>query len=300
MNVIFVMSLGDICPLYWGIYKTNRFAYTEHSRENRIIIYLFVYLNKFWSRNPLNSFLYLLVFIIAVLYSSAGFGGASGYLIAMNFFGIPANIMASTALVLNIVVSSISFTSYARAGHFRPRLLLLFLITSIPAAFIGATIKLPEETYTTLLYVVLTYLALRMVLFPTLTEKIDWIPRHIPLWAALVSGAAIGLLSGMIGIGGGIFLSPLIILMEWGNSKQAAASAGGFIAINSISGLVGRFSNGTLAFGEFGVPLLAVGLLGALIGSQLGAVRFSGSGVRRALGAILTIAVGAYWLNFIK
>ena len=218
----------------------------------------------------------------------------------MNFFGIPANVMASTALVLNIFVSSISFTNYARAGHFRPHLLLPFLITSIPAAFIGGTIKLSEQTYMTLLYVVLTYLAIRMVLLPTLTEKLSWTPRPIPLWVALLSGTAIGLLSGMLGIGGGIFLSPLIILMQWGDSKQAAASAGGLIAINSISGLFGRFTNGTLDFGEFGFPLLIVGLLGALIGSQLGAIKFSGAGVRRALGGILTIAVGTYWVNFIK
>lgn len=241
-----------------------------------------------------------LVFIIAMLYSSAGFGGASGYLIAMNFFDLPAAVMSSSALVLNIVVSSISFTNYARAGHFRLRLLLPFLITSIPAAFIGGTMKISEQTYTTLLYIVLTYLALRMVLFPTLTEALHWKPQPVPRWAALASGAAIGLLSGMLGIGGGIFLSPLIILMQWGDTKQAAASAGGFIAINSISGLIGRFSNGTLEFGTFGVSMLMVGLLGALIGSQLGAIRFSGAGVRRALGTVLSIASGIYWINFLR
>ncbi len=244
-----------------------------------------------------NLFLYLLVLIVAALYSSAGFGGASGYLIAMNFFGIPANVMSSTALVLNIFVSSISFTNYARAGYFRSRLLLPFLITSIPAAFIGGTIELSEQIYTTLLYLVLTYLAIRMVLLPTLTEAANWSPRPIPLWAALLSGAGIGLLSGMIGIGGGIFLSPLIILMQWGDSKQAAASAGGFIAINSTSGLIGRFANDTFAMGEFGFPLLVVGLLGALIGSQLGAIKFSGASIRRVLGVILCVAVVTFWLD---
>lgn len=240
------------------------------------------------------------IFIIAALYSSAGFGGASGYLVAMNFFDVPANVMSSTALVLNIVVASISFTNYTRAGHLRLRLLLPFLITSVPAAFIGGTVELSERTYTNLLYLVLTYLAIRMVILPTLTEAANWTARPIPLWAALFSGAAIGLLSGMIGIGGGIFLSPLIILMQWGDSKQAAASAGGFIAINSISGLIGRFTSGMLAFGEFGFPLLVVGLLGALIGSRLGAIKFSGAGVRRTLGTILTIAVGTHWFNFVK
>jgi uncharacterized membrane protein YfcA len=246
-----------------------------------------------------NPLLFLLVFLVAVLYSSAGFGGASGYLLSMSFFDIPANVMSSTALVLNIFVSTISFTNYFRAGHFRPKLLLPFLITSIPAAFLGGTFKLTEQTYTILLYVVLTYLALRMTFFPVLSDKADWTPRPVPLWAALTSGAVIGLLSGMIGIGGGIFLSPLIILAGWGNSKQAAASAGAFIAINSVSGLIGRFANGTFSLGEFGIPLLIVGLLGALIGSQLGAVKFSGAGVRRALGTILMIAVATYWAKFL-
>ncbi|WKZ37864.1 MAG: sulfite exporter TauE/SafE family protein [Anaerolineales bacterium] len=244
-------------------------------------------------------FLYVLVFLMAVIYSSAGFGGASGYLFVMSFFGIPASIMSSTALVLNVFIASVSFASYTRAGHLRPRLLLPFLITSIPAAFMGGYIKIAQQTYTTLLYGALTYLAFRMFLFPTLSESKNWTARSMPFWSALVSGAAIGLISGILGIGGGIFLSPLIILMQWGDSKQAAASAGGFIAINSISGLIGRYANGTLVVGVFGLPLLAAGLLGALIGSQLGAVKFSGPVVRRALGAILMIAIGTYWFKFL-
>ncbi len=247
----------------------------------------------------LNPLLYLLIFIVAVVYSSAGFGGASGYLLAMSFFGIPADVMSSTALVINVFVASISFTNYARAGHFSPKLLIPFLITSIPAAFLGGTFKLTQQTYTSLLYAVLTYLALRMTFLPVLSDKSDWTPRPVPLWAALASGAVIGLLSGMIGIGGGIFLSPLIILMGWGNSKQAAASAGAFIAINSVSGLIGRISGGTFAFGTAQIPLLVVGLAGALIGSRLGAVKFSSANVRRALGAVLFIAVGVYWVNLL-
>lgn len=242
----------------------------------------------------------LLVFVVAALYSSAGFGGASGYLIVMNLFGVPANIMASTALLLNIMVSTISFANYYKAGHFRSSLLIPFLITSIPAAFLGGRIELSSETYSVLLYAVLTYLAVRMVFFPTLTEAPDWAARPIPIWAALASGAGIGLISGILGIGGGIFLSPLIILMGWGNSKQAAASAGGFIAINSLSGLTARMTNGTFVIGDFGLPMLIVGLLGALIGSQLGAVRFSSSGVRRTLGTILAIAVGTFWISFFQ
>jgi len=242
----------------------------------------------------------LLVFIVAALYSSAGFGGASGYLIVMNLFGVPANIMATTALLLNIFVSSISFANYYKVGHFRSKLLVPFLITSIPAAFLGGRIELSSETYSVLLYGVLTYLAIRMAFFPTFAEAPDWTAHPIPTWAALASGAGIGLLSGILGIGGGIFLSPLIILMDWGSSKQAAASSGAFIAINSLSGLVSRITNGTFEIGEFGIPLLLVGLLGALIGSLLGAVRFSSAGVRRALGAVLSIAVGTFWISFFQ
>lgn len=241
----------------------------------------------------------VLVFIIATLYASAGFGGASGYLTAMSFFRIPVNVMASTALVLNILVSSVSFTNYTRAGHLKPKLLIPFLITSVPAAFMGGYMKISEQTYTTLLYVVLTYLAVRMLFFRTSAESAGWESHPITWWVALLTGAIIGLLSGMLGMGGGIFLSPLILLMQWGTSKQAAASAGGFIAINSLSGLIGRILGGTLEFGPFGLWLLPAGLLGALIGSQLGAIKFSGAGVRRALGIILTIAVGSYWLNIL-
>jgi uncharacterized membrane protein YfcA len=244
-------------------------------------------------------FLSILIFLIATLYASAGFGGASGYLTAMSFFTIPANVMASTALVLNILVSSISFTGYTRAGHLKTKLLVPFLVTSVPAAFLGGYMKISEQMYTTLLYLVLTYLAVRMLFFSTPAEAVNWAARPITWWAALLTGAIIGLLSGMLGMGGGIFLSPLILLMQWGTSKEAAASAGGFIAINSISGLVGRILGGTLAFGQFGLWLLPAGLLGALIGSQLGAIRFSGARVRRTLGIILTIAVGTYWFGIL-
>jgi uncharacterized membrane protein YfcA len=239
----------------------------------------------------------ILVFLIATLYASAGFGGASGYLTAMSFFAVPVQIMTSTALILNIIVSSISFRSYTHAGHLKRELLLPFLITSVPAAFVGGYIKVSEQIYTTLLYVVLTYVALRMIFFRTPAESENWKCRPVAFWVALLCGGVIGLLSGMLGMGGGIFLSPLILLMQWGTSKQAAASAGGFIAVNSISGLAGRILAGTLEFGSFGWWLLPAGLLGALIGSRLGAIQFSGTGVRRALGIILTIAVGTYWLK---
>lgn len=241
--------------------------------------------------------LHILTFVIAIVYSSAGFGGASGYLLAMSFFGIPIHVMSSTALVLNVVVATISFFNYARTGHFRSQLLFPFLLASVPAAFVGGYIQISQETYMMLLYGVLTYLAVRMILFPTLSEAKDWQPRPLPLWLALLSGATIGLLSGMVGIGGGILLSPLIMLAQWGTSKEAAASAAGFIALNSMSGLTARLVKGTFMVETFGVWLVMTGIAGAVIGGQVGALRFSNAGVRRVLGVILAIAVGSYWLR---
>ncbi len=232
---------------------------------------------------------------IAFLYSSVGFGGATGYLAAMSLFGISPETMASTALILNIIVASISFSSYFRAGHLNTRLLLPFLLTSIPAAFLGGYLKLTDQIYYILLYTVLTFVAIRLLFFSkSLENRISHLP---PLWAALLVGLGIGLLSGMVGIGGGIFLSPVIILSGWGNSKQASAVAAAFIVLNSVSGLVGRMFGGNFIFGEFGAWLLPFGLLGALAGSYIGAEKFSSLTLRRALGIVMSFAVTNFWIK---
>ena len=118
--------------------------------------------------------------------------------------------------------------------------------------------------------------------------------RPFPLWQALVSGVVIGMLSGMVGIGGGIFLSPLIMLARWGTSKQAAATAAGFILLNSISGLLGRFLGGNLVLGTFGAALLPLGIVAALAGSYLGARKIPSVWTRRILGVVLLIAIVNY------
>lgn len=233
----------------------------------------------------------LLIFIplIAFLYASVGFGGASGYLAAMSLFSFSPSFMASTALSLNIIVSSISFTNYYRSGHFQPRLLFPFLATSVPFAFLGGYIHVPNDIYLILLYTSLTYVALRMLFSPS--KEASTGTKTLPLWTALLSGAMIGLLSGMIGIGGGIFLSPLIVLTGWGTPKQAASSSAGFIFVNSASGLIGRFLGGNFEVGYLGLALVPLGILGAIIGSYIGARRLSNQVVRRLLGIILLIAV---------
>ena len=241
--------------------------------------------------------LLMLIPCIAFLYASVGFGGASGYLVAMSLFLIPTTVMSSTALTLNLLVSSIAFIAYYRARYFTPHLLWPFLLTSIPAAFIGGYIHISTNTYLTLLYLSLSYVAFRMLFFNKSSEiqPEDLKPFSIPI--AMACGAGIGLLSGIIGLGGGIFLAPLIVLAGWGTPKQAAASAAAFIFVNSTSGLIGRLAGGNLEIGLLGFALIPLGLLGALGGSQLGARYLSNAAMRRLLGIILIIAVSHYWWN---
>jgi len=239
------------------------------------------------------------IFSIAFLYASIGFGGASGYLAAMSLFAFSPPIMASTALMLNLFVSSIAFIAYFRVGHFNPRLLWSFLLTSIPAAFLGGYLHFGADIYLNLLYLSLTYVAVRILFFNNSKIEQGEGLRSLPLVVGLICGAGIGLLSGIIGIGGGIFLSPLIVIAGWGTSKQAAASAAGFVFINSLSGLVGRLTGGNLEIGVLGLVLIPIGLLGGWAGSFLGARHLSGTAVRRLLGVVLMIAVARYWLSFL-
>ena len=242
------------------------------------------------------SLLFVFVPLIAMLYASVGFGGATGYLAVMSLFGIEPQVMASTALVLNVLVASISFITYFLAGHLRRDLLLPFIVTSVPAAFIGGSFKLADHIYSILLYAVLTFVAIRLLFFSKKQDECQAL-YPVPFWLALVIGFIIGLLSGMVGIGGGIFLSPIIIYARWGNSKQAATVAAAFIVLNSISGLLGRLTGGTFAIDAFSMSLIPFGVIGALAGSWIGAQRISNINLRRALGVVMSFAVSNFWLT---
>lgn len=237
----------------------------------------------------------MLIPLVAFLYASVGFGGATGYLAVMGLFGIEPQVMASTALVLNVVVASISFTTYFCAGHLRRGLLLPFIITSIPASFIGGSYKLTDQIYFILLYAVLTFVALRLLFFSMQTDAESTPDNAPPFWIAASIGFCIGLLSGMVGIGGGIFLSPIILYARWGNSKQAATAAAAFIVFNSISGLLGRLSAGTFAFDTFSISLIPFGVIGALAGSWTGAQRINNLILRRVLGMLMLFAASNFW-----
>ncbi|MEY2924300.1 MAG: hypothetical protein RLZZ337_848 [Bacteroidota bacterium] len=224
--------------------------------------------------------------LVAFLYASVGHGGASGYLALMALFSFPVGVMKPTALLLNIFVSGISFWFFRKNNHFSWKLFYPFAITSIPMAFLGGYISIDATLYKQILGVFLIIAILRMLnVFGTKQEK-----QNAPnLFGSLLIGSSIGLLSGMIGIGGGIILSPIIVLLGWGNMKQAAAVSALFIFVNSISGIIGFVSNvGSIsAEAWYFIPVVLVGgSLGALYGSQ----KFNMATLRYVLAGVLTIA----------
>ena len=227
----------------------------------------------------------LAIGLVAVLYSSVGHGGASGYLALMALFGIDVVMMKPSALILNLFVSSIAFISYYRAGHFRMRLLLPFVVTSIPLAFLGATLEIPPELYKKILGVCLLIAAMRILIRPREEQEL----RKISVPIALVAGALIGFFSGMIGIGGGIILSPLLLLTRWGGMKETAAASAAFIFLNSAAGLTGHVAAGMEVSPKIAL-WIAVAAAGGLLGSWTGGFKLSVSSLRYLITAVLLIA----------
>jgi uncharacterized membrane protein YfcA len=231
-----------------------------------------------------------LFFAAALLYSSVGHGGGSGYLAAMALLGVPPAMMRPTALMMNIGVASISLYKFSRVTGFRWRLFLPFAATSVPMAFVGGRIHLPVSWFGVLVGVVLLFSAVRLFM-DTLRRGDQSRPLRgpPPIWLALLAGAGIGLLSGLTGVGGGIFLSPLIVLMGWGTVRDSAAPTAAFILLNSISGLLGLLTRQP-ALPEALPYWVGAVIVGGLIGASLGARRLGNHGLRRALAAVLVIA----------
>lgn len=227
-----------------------------------------------------------LLFIVAFLYASIGHGGASGYLALMALFSFQPEVMKGSALLLNVFVSFISFWQYHRGGHFKWQLFLPFVITSIPASFIGAYLTVDAVIYKRILGVLLIFPILR--LFGLLGKESEHL-KELNKVAALVVGAIIGLLSGMIGIGGGIILSPVILLMHWGNMKQTAAVSALFIFVNSISGLAGLYSKGIVFDSQVYLWLL-VAVSGGLAGAYFARKKFNNKVLKTILATVLLIA----------
>ncbi len=227
----------------------------------------------------------VLVFAVAVLYSSVGHGGASGYLAVMALMAVTPEITRPTALLLNICVASIATVQFWRAGHISWRLLLPFAAASVPAAFIGALIVLPTKAYTAVLGVVLIAAAGRLA-WNFAGEAATAAP---PVWTALIIGAVIGLLSGLVGVGGGIFLTPVLLLMHWADAKQAAGVSAMFILVNSIAGLAGSYAQAAALPPDVFIWVGAA-VAGGVVGSTLGSRRFATLTLRRVLALVLVFA----------
>ncbi len=233
--------------------------------------------------------LIILLAIMAFLYASVGHGGASGYLAVMALFAIAPPVMKQTALLLNLGVSLMSFIAFYRQGYFKWTLFWPFALGSIPAAFIGARIPLTDSTYKQILGACLFLAVIRMVV--SLKEGSR---KSLPAVIGVFTGAAIGLLSGMIGIGGGIILSPLLLLFRWASLKEAAAVSALFIFVNSVAGLAGLKTWIPIDQSQM-IYWLAASLVGGFLGARWGAAIASNVKVKWILALVLIIASLKLW-----
>ena len=231
-------------------------------------------------------FFMVLLPVVSFLYSSVGHGGASGYLALMALFSFPAEVMKPTALILNLFVSGIAFFYYFKEGYFNKRLFFYFALASIPMAYLGGTLEVEASIYKSILAILLIFAVLKMLnVFGKDTKEI----RVIKLWQGLLVGSIIGFFSGLIGIGGGIVLTPVILILHWGKMKEAAAVSALFIWVNSASGLIGQINSGVRIPVEL-YGLIAIAIVGGLLGGYLGSKRINNLHLRYVLAVVLVIA----------
>jgi len=208
-----------------------------------------------------------LFFLTAILYSSVGFGGGSTYLALLLILDVPYQVFPIIALCCNIIVVSGNCFNYIKAGNINLKILTPFLISSVPLAFIGGSLSINKEVFEILLFAVLTLAGTLLLLkFKSFDEKIE-VYKKIPKMLSILIGASIGFVSGVVGIGGGIFLSPILLLIRMDKAKNIATASSLFILINSLSGLAGQFTKASTIDGIFDYWLL---FLFVLLGGQLG------------------------------
>ncbi|MBX3410736.1 MAG: sulfite exporter TauE/SafE family protein [Phycisphaeraceae bacterium] len=237
-----------------------------------------------------------LFLVVGALYAAVGHAGASGYLAVMAFLSIEAAVMRPTALSINILVAAIAFVQFARAGHFSWPLFWPFATASIPAAFLGGMIHLPAQALKAAIGFVLVFSSVRMawVAWRRPVTPREPQPPNTPVMLAV--GAGLGFIAGLTGTGGGIFLSPVLLLLRWADPKRTAATASLFILVNSVAGVAGLAADGWRPQGWL-LPLAACAMVGGLIGATLGSRRATPRALNVTLAAVLLIA-GAKLLFF--
>ena len=232
--------------------------------------------------------LVVLIFLVAMVYASVGHGGASGYLAVLALAGYAPAQMSTSALLLNLLIAGTACVTFWRAGHGSWQLLWPFLTTSGPCALLGGWMNVPPHAYQWFFAIVLLVAAGRLCL-PMLPAAQAVVSTEPSRSVAVPIGAGIGFISGIVGIGGGIFLSPLLVLCRWASPKQTAAVAACFIVVNSAAGLAGRLAAGRCEVGLL-LPLAGVAFIGGWLGSRWGAGGFSNPVLCRILATVLAVA----------
>jgi uncharacterized protein len=228
-------------------------------------------------------------FIIAFTYSSVGLGGGSSYTALMAIIGINTLAIPMISLSLNLFVTSVGSFNFIRNKHARLKLILPFLLSSMPMAYIGGALKVPREVFYWILLVSLVFVAARIYLWQNTSLSID-VGKRGQIILSLIAGSLLGLVAGVVGIGGGIYLVPLIIILGLGSEKEAAACGAVFIWLNSLAGLLSRLRYNSIDLSDY-IPLIAAVLVGGALGSFMGSFKFSPVAMEKILGGVIIIAI---------
>ncbi len=234
-------------------------------------------------------FLPVLFFFIALIYSSVGLGGGSSYTAIMAIFGISYYIIPTTSLTMNLIVTFIGMINFWRNGHGRLDLIVPFLVMSVPMAYLAGTLMLPEGIFQILLIMTLILVVIRIYVLNDL--KFSFQLTGFKKWIFIFGlGGVLGFVSGAVGIGGGIYLVPLIIMFGLGSEKEAAAAGAMFIWLNSLAGVIARTQAGTFN-PEFILPLAGAVAIGGFAGSYLGSSKFNAKTIQKIMGIVVVIAI---------
>lgn len=233
------------------------------------------------------------IFTIALVYASVGHAGATGYVAALTLAGLPPDVIRPTALVLNVGVATIATTQFARAGHLRRDLAVPLAVAGVPAAFLGGMLGLPPAAFEAVVGTVLAVSALRLACRALGLERrpAEHVGRRLGPMPLAILGAGLGLLAGLTGVGGGVFLTPALLALGAAPVREIAAASAAFILVNSLAGLGGGLVAGR-SIPPVGLQVVAAALIGGAIGSQLGAFRLPVRALEGLMGLVLAVAAG--------
>jgi uncharacterized protein len=231
----------------------------------------------------------ILFFIVAFAYSSVGLGGGSSYTALMAIFGINTLTIPMISLILNLIVTSVGSYNFIRNKHGKAKLIVPFLISSMPMAYLGGSLQLHPEMFYWILLISLAFVAIRIYFWQNTSINLN-INQKGKFFLSIVAGSILGLIAGIIGIGGGIYLVPLIIILGLGNEKEAAACGTVFVWLNSFSGLLSRLQYNNINPTHYIILMIAV-LSGGILGSYLGSFKFSPKIMEKILGSVIIIAI---------